>query len=651
MIETCSFFEEQDVIETLQQMNILYVIDGMDEAMADGRQLVNEVLSVLGNSRAIITTRPEFSSSVVQVARRHNLTSMKLCIKGFSSDGMSRFTSQVFSSLEPDEKQRHQQECEFFMFLKKANSALGDHLKLPLTLVLLISLWREDRSRMLKVTSATRLYFEIFRMCTMKLISRLQTFTLVHDMDLETFTEEWLLALGKEAYNMLENGEYIISDNRRKMLMSLCSAQQIDSIQVLSAFLMCEVKESFRGIQYSFSFIHKSQMEYLAAMYLTRDISLVAHPLSDKIISLLEKLEISKTDSKRNKMLIGIPESAIFRSTDIHKWSNTLCFVIGHLCINRCSELIVREVMKKLLESRSYSYNVSSLWKIVQESDCHPIVCEMVGSLVHKQFVWRPKNEDLCNPIDPVFQLLQHTHLMPKEVMIRILDSTSQALVLAENGHVERRARENLVPILTCLSQRPSVKVDFRMEQHFYSWDSPDTSDDLLTTLLPTGNLTSFMGHLGVSGVAALATVREISEAYIRVSDVEALQVLRDSLSAAPRNIAKMILRLNIPSTVAASSLPKFSHTPELSIVLKGVDDDHAVWAGEVLAQLTPKYSEVDLVASCLMPSGGERFLNTLRKGEVRISERLTIRSVHRLPEDHYHQMSKAIQCPFSWWY
>ncbi|XP_071531610.1 uncharacterized protein [Panulirus ornatus] len=596
LLETCRHFEEKDIIKTLQEMNVLYIIDGMDEAMSDSLQLVHEVLSVLGTSRAIITTRPECTSTITQASERYHLTSLELSIQGFSDEAMLTFTSLVFRALEPNEEQRRQQKREFLSFLKNAFLGLGDFLKLPLTLVLFISLWKEDRSRLSHVTSVTRLYFEIFSMCTMKLISRLQAHTSLHHLDLETSVEEWLLSLGEQAYSMLENGEYVINDKRRKLLMSLCAARQLDGIQVLSAFLTCEVKENFRGNQYFFSFIHKSQMDYLAAMFLS-------HKLTVEFQSLRQIPVLDTVLKARRKKLLAIGPLLITPfSTEMNKWDNIVKFIIGHLCTNNSSELVILEVMEKLLATHSHNYQISSVWLLVQESGFHPLVCDKVDSLVKEEYIWQVTNEHLCDPSHPTVLLLQHTNFMPKEVIIK-LDTCHEVTVLAQRGYFKRKRRSvNLVPILACLSRRPSVKVYLRIQEHYYSWGSPATTDDLLTTLLPTGNLTSFMGHLGVAGVAALASVREVREAYIRVSDPAALHVLSDSLSAAGGKIISLNLRLDIPSSVSPSSLPKFSHSPKLHVTMMEVDDEHAIWAGEVLAQMSHSYVEVDLVASSLTP-------------------------------------------------
>ncbi|XP_042213963.1 uncharacterized protein LOC121860716 [Homarus americanus] len=649
--ETCKLFEENDVIKILQQMNVLYIIDGMDEATADGKKLVNEVLSVVGNARVIITTRPEFTCYITQALHRYRLTFIKLRIQGFSDQGITEFTSNVFAALVSDEEKRRQQECEFLRLLKTTGRGLGDHLKLPLTLAMVICLSRDDQSRLSHVTSATSLYSEIFRMCTMKMISRLDTTTGLHPLQMETFTEEWLLALGKEALEMLDDNEFVISDDRRNVLMSLCAAKHIDSIQVLSAFLMCEVNESIKGTQYEFRFIHKSQMEYLAAIYLVYTLNLAANTNGQKIADILQKLGATKVSVKVNKLLVGVPESRVLSSMKACRWSNTLSFIVGLLCKNKASDFLIHDVVKNMLEMHLDSFNAPALWQMVQESGCHPLVCKMVSGASYKNFVWRPKQKDLCNPTDPIFQLFIHTRLKLKAAVIRVVGSDQEVNILAENGRVENKRYENLSLLMSLLAQRPSMGVVVRADQHFYCWGSPHTTDHLITTLLPKGNLTAVMCHLGERGAAALAAVKKIGEVCIRISDVSALRALRDSLSAITGKLEALTLRLDIPWTVSPSTLPTFKKPLDLTIVLKDVDDDHGVWAAEVIARLSSLYTEVDLVASSLTPSGGETFLKTLRERQVMISDKLTIRSFHKLEEGQYQKMAQMVQCSLCWWY
>ncbi|XP_069181985.1 LOW QUALITY PROTEIN: uncharacterized protein [Procambarus clarkii] len=664
--KTCKSFEEKDIIEILQEINVLFIIDGMDEATTDGRQLVNEVLSVIGNSRVIITTRPEFTLSVVQVAERYHLSHMELYVHGFSEQGMTKFTSNVFISLEANEKKRRQQECGFLKMLQTSGKNLGDHLKLPLTLAMLICLWRDDEARLSHVTSATRLYYEIFRMCTSKMISRLQARTSLHPMELEAFAEEWLMKLGKEAFEMLDNREFLISHDRRRVLASFCSERHIDSIQVFSAFLVCEVNNSMKGTQYHFSFIHKSQMEYLAAFYLARELKLKGESAVQRIISVLENLKLHKLSMQVNRMLAQTLNSSMLSSMKAHSWSNTLMFTIGHLCRIKASDLVIYEVTKIVLGLCSHSYSptslcqislepqchpLSSFWQVAVESNCHPLVCKMIYHVSNTKIMWRPSAEALYDPAHSLFQLLHHTNFRLHGVLIRIITSIFSINVLEENGLVDMKSYENLVPLLSYLASQPSTKVALRLDQQYYSWGDPETADDLLTTLLPKGNLTAVMCHLGALGAAALACVRKIGKICIRVSDLSTLIVVRNSLSTIRRNVDHVTLRLDIPPTVLPSSLPTFKQPLVLSIILREVDDSHVDWASEAITRLSTSYKDIDLVASRLTPSGGEAFLKALRNKQVNILDQLTIRSTHRLEESHYQEMSQMIQCHFSWWY
>ncbi|KAK7082904.1 hypothetical protein SK128_022478, partial [Halocaridina rubra] len=512
--DTCHHFDNKDILPILHQLNVLYVIDGMDEASLDGIKLIDELFSFLGNARVILTTRPECSPMALSSVRNHNLSFMFLQIYGFSKAGIIEFTSKVFKSLENNEEKRQKQELECLRFLTTTGKTLGSHMKIPLTVALLILLWRDDKKKVMNIKSVTKLYQEIFKMCNMKMISRLQKRTSTSSFDLEMFIEDWLLELGRMAYDMVSKNEYIITNENRRLLTLLCKKHSVDSIQALSAFLICEVQESINDIQYNFSFIHKSQMEYLAGHY-----------LSNLMLTNFQKESQNQNKTKvLNKLKIASKQnlSEIQSNFEVIKMRNVFMFTVGHLCLqNEIQEELVVEVVEMLLQKGIYDRNVSLLWHLVQESECHPTVCKMVSKASSLKYIWKPQQDELCDPRNPMVQLLKHTDYTPLGVTIRIVSNMIGIKVASINEDPEWQPYVNVLPILSTLASRPNSQVILKFDQQFYSWGFVETADNHLQALLPNGNLMSFLGHLGVPGAKVLKELKGLREINVRISDVE----------------------------------------------------------------------------------------------------------------------------------
>lgn len=627
--ETCDFFDEKDIILTLHKVNVLFVIDGMDEATMDGKALIGEIFSTLGSARMIITTRPEFTSVLTQNAAKHHCKLLTLQIKGFTSQGLRSFISNMFKCYEPDKEKSHKMEVEFSSYLNNTGSAFGDHLKLPLTIALLVILWKDDTSRVSKVTSSTLLFSELFRLCIMKLISRLQASTSLHHIELEGIINDWLMILAEEAFSMLDEGKFVIEQAKQIKLTSFCRKVNIDVVQTLSAFLLCEVKESVGGINYSFSFIHKSQMEYLASLHIVRHLSHDHSNVTSRLPNFL-----------KDPILVKIRETS---------WWNTVLFTLGNLCTEKkVTEGILQNITKILLRG-SRNNSIGMLWRIIQESNCHPQVSALVCAAISLELIWKPDHESLCDPMNPMVLILQNTDFAPKGVLMRIYGSVSQGNVAVKGGLPELRENINVFPILRLLSKRPNTHVVLRMDQHYYEWGNSETGDDLLTALLPGGKLTAFMGHLGVKGVAAFINVQYLGEMFIRLSSVEALQALAKSFTPAETVIMKLTLRLDIPWEESAKSIPRLNKPNNMSVKLKNVSDENETWAAEAISRLRQTYDEVDLVTSSLTPAGGIRFMRRLVEKETAVTCKVTIRTCHRIEKEERKELLQTMKCQIEW--
>lgn len=628
--DTCSHFEEKDILKALRQVTVLYVIDGMDEATTDAKHLLSDVFSLSSGSRVLVTTRPEYTSDVTQLAGRHHLSHMKLDVHGFSDEGRKVFTSRVFAAFTPDQTLCRRQETEFLRFLRTSCKGLAGHLKLPLTLALLVCLWHDDKTRVAQITSATRLYSEIFRLCTTKMATRLQSSTTSHSLDLQGFVESWLLALGQEAYGMLEEGRVLIDDEVQRKLKGLCESQGVPSLQVFSAFLHCEVHAGLLGVHHHFAFVHKSQMEYLAALYLSKEV-MKASRSTETVKGVLSRFKVFRNSLKRETKN-DIHDIILFSGWGA-KWVNTWLFVVGHLCMQAAQDRVLKAVLDAIVSVRAVTHSEGTMWRLVEESGRHPLVRERIGDTMTKDYVWKPNEAALCDSGDPVAMLFQHTAFTPISIVLRVVGSVRGLLLRGEDGRLHITPYHNLIPILTCVSKRPSCHVYLKLDEHFYTWGAKETADDLLQLLQPGGNLVSFTGHLGPAGAAAIAAVKEMVELNVRVSSAATLEALAEGVLGQPSRVLRLLLRLDLAWSSLPATLPRLQ-TTLIDLVLHGVHDAVVVVVAQVMAQLSQTFCRVDFVASRLTPDGAETLLDALSTRNVAIKVCLTVRSTQPCQED-----------------
>ncbi|XP_063614819.1 uncharacterized protein LOC134787919 [Penaeus indicus] len=643
--ETCSYFDEKEIVLTLQKINVLFVIDGMDEVTENGKILVEEIFSTLGNARVIITSRPEFVYIITQNMQKFHHRFLKLRIQGFTKEGIKSFTSKILKSCEPNEEKCRQIETEFRSFLRTTGSALGEHLKLPLTAALLIMLWKDDNSRISNITSPTSLYCELFRLCTMKLIARLQASTAAHHIELEGVVNAWLMALAEEAYEMLSSGRFTIESSKQYHLTSLCKKYNIDCIQTLSAFLICEVHERLGGTEYTFSFLHKSQMEYLASLHITKKLIEVHKPESKSFPRMLKKfMKIFQKEEEEED------EDYLLTTLRDRRWWNTVLFTLGHVSeTKKVSERLIGDLVDILIDHSIHDNSL--MWRIIQESGCHPLVCDLVSAVIVKDFVWKADCESLCNPMNPNVLLMQKTKYSPSGVLLRIVDKIGHGKVAPDGENFGERNNVNLFPILRCLSERPQTNVVLRLDQHYYEWGNMEFSDDIVTTLLPGGKLTAFMGHLGQEGAKAFAAVEKLGETCIRVTDLSTLQTLENALASGPkkRSVDMLTVRVDIPWTATTEAIPKINTPSYMSLILKDVSDVTEERAADVIIKMRNSYEMVDLVASSLSPAGGLRFLKRLIENKIEVFDKITIRSCYGIDHVDYEKLNKDIQYNVEW--
>lgn len=582
---TCRSFSESDIIPILQDMNILFAIDGMDEANYHGRALVREVAHKFTNSHIIVTTRPEHSLELMQMAEDH----IVLQIEGFDHESQIHFVEKVFASVYSQNTQGKEAE-EFLEYMSTTCKPLMSHFALPLTLALLLVLWFDDSTKMSSITTITRLHHKIFEMCQQKLVTRLEAKGEGHTVSLARKVRRWVLELGKVAWNMMEEDLLYISEKHANELMDVCEKEGLDPIQTMSAFLNCEVNDTITGNRHHFSFHHTSAIEFLAAMYMA-DISASWGSLG-----------------------------TTFDEIDCTGYRDLLMYLTGLLKMNGTLNMKLASQLKYVL---LYNMNVcpsdyNIWWNLLREGENDQSLCQMVGSIVNQADIWTVNSWDSQETTEAKMNLLKQTGGAPAEVVINVNYKTAFS------------SCPKLQNIVSLLATAEKSKVKIYLENEFHATGETEVCDHYFVPLLKANRLVEFKGHIGRDFASKLVSATNAQSIFVRVSDIQALVKLGESMRKHRRWKVKFMpsrrwtlkyveIFLDLKKDTEVSLIPDLKYPGTLVVKLSGISDTSAAWAGAVLKRISSQYTSVILQACQITASGMEQLIGEIKGVKVKV--------------------------------
>ena len=583
--DTSRLFSESDIIPVLQEINVLFLIDGMDEAANLGRAVLREIITKFTNSTIIVTTRPEFTLELMKMADKH----VVLHIEGFTPENQEKYVKNVFAIKYPD-KSLFRKETKTFMAYKNSVSAsLGSHLSLPLNLALLIVLWCDDYLKVTTVTTTTRLYSKIYEISQQKLTQRLESGGMGHSAILCLKVRRCLKELGRIAWTMMLEESLCLTQEHTDSLIEFCESEGIDSIQTLSTFLNSETEETLTGSVYNFSFHHSSSEEFLAALYLSGEVV--------KTGSLFPLLKDIKTPRF---------QEVIMYTTGLLKLKKVLTPKLA---------TEIKEVLSRCIKTQISDPQV--LYRLVQESDGHTTLCDIVGSIVSAEDTWVINSWDPSELTEAKRYLMKQTQTAPRHVHIY----TQYTKKLDECPELE-----DILKLLGKMKARVRVFV----ERQFHSVSEKDKVDNLLLPLLSNNTLLEVMGHVGTTFTSNLIHATYLQSLSIRITSLEALVYMSLSIRkhrywkvrimpSRKWSLRNLELFLDISDSVPPADVPYLHFRMGLALKLAGVTDEEAKWAGQVVKKLNRYYACVTLQASHLSPMGLKQFLKATDDATIKV--------------------------------
>ncbi|KAF2357218.1 P-loop containing nucleoside triphosphate hydrolase [Trinorchestia longiramus] len=262
LVDEMKCIKKESLVALLKSLQVLCIIDGYDEKNENADNLICDIRACLPESRIIITSTPEFERDCKKAFLQKPCVIWKL--EGFSNSERREFSTKVILMLKKDDVDFIILVGNFISYLESRPSAFESHLKLPLTVALMIFLWLghlEQPDVMEAIMTVTQLHRHVFEMLKKKLLKNC--------LD----CEKVIRVLHKIAFDHLKDNQHMLTEKSKEDMKQSCQPSSVD--EVLEAFLLCDTKyENFTDSQCTrcYSFLHRPQMDFFSAQYVSSDL-------------------------------------------------------------------------------------------------------------------------------------------------------------------------------------------------------------------------------------------------------------------------------------------------------------------------------------------------------------------------------------------
>ncbi|XP_064091334.1 uncharacterized protein LOC135205018 [Macrobrachium nipponense] len=280
---TCSTIRQEDVIPALQKCCVLFVVDGLDEAGSNVRAIVRELTTKFPKNRKIITCRPEFTEDAKTLMSSNSKDTCIFFAKGFDSNQRREYLGKLLATVKVNISDYESTLNRLYERIQELEHHLYALLCMPLTMMMLVSLWLDDDVSLSQTTTVTRIHQEITEMKIKQLAQRTQRRLgeSRHISLVERTCQKWLKALSKAAWETLRHNTQVLDEKRADELVQEAESNNIDPMDALSCFMKCITLQKKFRTQYAWEFFHKSFQEYLTAVYVSQNQDILGMPRHD----------------------------------------------------------------------------------------------------------------------------------------------------------------------------------------------------------------------------------------------------------------------------------------------------------------------------------------------------------------------------------
>ncbi|XP_071533793.1 uncharacterized protein [Panulirus ornatus] len=270
---TCKGLRHEDVIPTLRESRISFIIDGLDEAGKQAMNLLKDISVKFPASRVVVTCRPEFTKEAKRIISPIDNDFIILNVKGFSRPQQIEYIDKLLTVMEGDASECQEKIKTLSTILQDLEHGLHYLLCLPLTLTMLIELWLQDGALLTTTGTLTHVLQKLVELSIILLAQRLQRrpeetrpiFVLEHAC------REWLKCLARVAWDSHCRNVLVLNEEWIDDLIEEACRREIDPSYALSSFLKHMTREVTFGIQDIWEFSHKVYQDYLSAFHLSQE--------------------------------------------------------------------------------------------------------------------------------------------------------------------------------------------------------------------------------------------------------------------------------------------------------------------------------------------------------------------------------------------
>lgn len=280
--------KNEDIVPLLQEPQVLFVIDGYDEAGEEAKGLIDEILTSLPDSKMIITTKTQWAAKLIDKVQTVTFNYKVLRIEEMTEDMRKQYVKKFFIAMKQDTE-----DCnKFLRYLDEMKENLNTLIIMPLTFSLLALLWINEPANAKEIRTLTQLYYKLINL----IIKRVSKQLLKDDFFL---FRDWVIKLGEIAWNNLKKKRHYLNEPDQMSLYMKARHLELGSEgynHLMSSLLYCEIHESLVTDEKKiWTFTFTSQQEYFAAEYIVYEIS------QNKATSLKSILELSGEVNEKYK--------------------------------------------------------------------------------------------------------------------------------------------------------------------------------------------------------------------------------------------------------------------------------------------------------------------------------------------------------------
>lgn len=536
---TVAHFGPYEVPAMLSSLNVLWLVDGYEEATREARLLLQRLVEKRGPLHTIlVTTRPEYCIYISHVAQKASLLEVRLL--GLSERGRNMVVKKLLQEPSTSMKKLEDFERE----LKRLEGEVSRELLNPLKLTLIVELWKEDRINMKESGSLPQLYSVIKKTHTQSLCIKTKIKTGMTIEECERKVNKWVETLCEEAFKMTKLQKYMqLPEKALNRLRDMCDNLHLYSEDCFSTFLGYEPSAVRSGLA-CYSFLHNTQQFHYAAEH----VFLCLARSEDKVSTICQ-------------MITGEIESHFYM---------VLLHVVALLTASGAVKKNVAEVLVRLLSHYDRCVYFEVIRYAAYSADIVSEICKVMPA------EWGVSDDD----VKAAMQCLDHT--------------SPGSMVISLNGDPE--GIEDFIPMVKMIAQR-LIFVQLILHYHISHPDCDETSNGILEILCNKDahcSIIKFSGCISGKGSSYLCNMPKLQSLVVKVLKNKDLGLIMKMIQNLPRlQFLQMIMAM--PQLDLQKGL-SISQQIQVDIALPKVNEYNINKTVDAIAKITKKYNEMQVI-------------------------------------------------------